>query len=322
MLGRLSDDANLRIKGKRTNNRKLLLGLRIGLAALVLLAVIFLIALLVSSNANMYSYHYDGSYSYYDGYNYRANSPAMLPLMFMPILLFLIVALGIVTAVFTYIAIYAIYKAYSPENAEMYLVLSILISLAQPIILFCLRNKTMKNPAPYSAVDPNGYYNPAYVHPEYIQRQQPGYPPRQPGMQQPGYPPRQPAQPNGIRLDKQAPAAPGTPAPSAQTINARPGPTQAPTGQEAPKAPPSTPPVQPPREDQLNPAGRLRQPISRMHNTYHCFNRNRKLRFLFDARRFHFFHCFLPNRSGAGREQPLPPFLPSFLQNARRRAVV
>lgn len=261
VLGRISDDANLRIKGKRTNNRKLLLGLQIGLAALVLLAVVILIALLVSSNANMYAYHYDGSYSYYDGYDYRADNPAMVPLMFLPILLFLIVALGIVTAVFTYIAIYAIYKAYSPENAEMYLVLSILISLAQPIILFCLRNKTMKNPAPYSAVDPNGYYNPAYVHPEYIQRQQPGYPPRQPGMQQPGYPPRQPAQPNGIRLDKQAPAAPGTPAPSAQPMNARPGPTQALTGQEAPKAPPSTP-VQPPREDQPEP-GRTPSPTDK-----------------------------------------------------------
>ena len=263
VLGHLSDEANLRTKGKRTNNRKLLLGLHIGLAAFVLLLAVLLIAIIASADASMYSY----SYNYYDGYNYHYNA-SMLPMTLLPILLLFIVPLAIVTAVFTYIALYPIYKAYAPENAEMYLVLSILVSPALQIILFCLRNKSMAAPIPYSPVDPNGYYNPAYIHPEYIKQQaqqpgmqppgyppqqpgmqRPGYPPQQPGVQHPGYPPQQPSQPNGIRLDKPGPSAPGMQAPSAQQMNAGPAPTPAPTGQEAPKAPPATP-VQPPREDQ------------------------------------------------------------------------
>ncbi len=280
LLGSLSDGANLRIKGKRTNNRKLLLGLHIGLAALVFLLVVLFIAIIASPSANMYSYSYDAPYGYYGSHDYQYNA-SMLPLSLLPILLLLIVPLTIVAAVFTYIALYSIYKAYSPENAEMYLVLSILISLAQPIILFCLRNKTMAAPTLYSPVDPNGYYNPAYIHPEYIehQAQQPGmqhpsyppqqpgmqrpgyppqqpgmqrpsYPPQQPGMQRPGYPPQQPgmqppSQPNGIRFDKPEPAAPGKQSPSAQQANS----TPTPTGEDTPKAQPCTP-VQPPREDQ------------------------------------------------------------------------
>ena len=125
VLGHLSDEANLRTKGKRTNNRKLLLGLHIGLAAFVLLLAVLLIAIIASADASMYSY----SYNYYDGYNYHYNA-SMLPMTLLPILLLFIVPLAIVTAVFTYIALYPIYKAYAPENAEMYLVLSILVSPA------------------------------------------------------------------------------------------------------------------------------------------------------------------------------------------------
>lgn len=50
-------------------------------------------------------------------------------------------ALAVVTAVFNYIALYRVYKMFSPANAALFLVLSIFFSIAFPIIMLVLSFK-------------------------------------------------------------------------------------------------------------------------------------------------------------------------------------
>lgn len=75
----------------------------------------------------------------------------------------IVVPLAIVISVFTYIALYRIYKLFDPNNAVVYLVLSILINILQPIFLFVLRNKPLHGYA-FGQIPPVGTpgYNPAY----------------------------------------------------------------------------------------------------------------------------------------------------------------
>lgn len=64
-----------------------------------------------------------------------------------PVALCLILALVflILFLVFNYIAVYNIYTIVSKENATLYIVLSIIFTdIAQPIIMFCSRNKLEK----------------------------------------------------------------------------------------------------------------------------------------------------------------------------------
>ncbi len=65
----------------------------------------------------------------------------MGPMVGMLLMLLVLFPVAIVHAVFGYIALYDIYKSCSPSNAALYLVLSILISYAQPVFLFICRNQ-------------------------------------------------------------------------------------------------------------------------------------------------------------------------------------
>lgn len=49
--------------------------------------------------------------------------------------------LSVIYVIFYYIALYKVFKLFSPDNATVFLVLSILFGIALPIIIFCLRNK-------------------------------------------------------------------------------------------------------------------------------------------------------------------------------------
>ena len=61
------------------------------------------------------------------------------------ILIFYLVyfALAIVNMVFYYIALYDLYCSCNPDNAVMFLVLDIFISVTQPFFMFACRNKDL-----------------------------------------------------------------------------------------------------------------------------------------------------------------------------------
>lgn len=53
--------------------------------------------------------------------------------------------IAVIYAVFLYIALYRVYRIFSPDYAVLCLLLSIFVSGSQPIILFVLRNKQPRN---------------------------------------------------------------------------------------------------------------------------------------------------------------------------------
>jgi len=57
---------------------------------------------------------------------------------------FAIMVIAIVASVYQYIAIYKMFKIFSPDNAILFLLLTIFISYSYPIIVFILRNNTPK----------------------------------------------------------------------------------------------------------------------------------------------------------------------------------
>lgn len=72
----------------------------------------------------------------------------LLPLLVGFAFLMLAVIAAIVHAIFYYIALYTIFKDYAPNNAVLYLVLTLLVSGSDAVILFILRNKTPIPPMP------------------------------------------------------------------------------------------------------------------------------------------------------------------------------
>lgn len=73
-------------------------------------------------------------------------SAIMGPVMGMVLLALTLLPVAILHAVFSFIALHDIYKSSDPSNATLYLLLSIFIGYAQPIILFICRNKDFGMP--------------------------------------------------------------------------------------------------------------------------------------------------------------------------------
>lgn len=97
---------------------------------------------------------------YYGGQLYNVTEAEIFALIGeFSLYVMLIALLAILYSVFTYIALYKTYKLFAPDNAALYLVLSILFGIATPIIIFCLRNKTAYTRT-VSASDAYNGYNP------------------------------------------------------------------------------------------------------------------------------------------------------------------
>lgn len=132
ILGSISDQYQYVAKGKIRNRRKVLLGLMIGYTAVF--AVLEVAALL-----------FDGE------------SAAIAVLLVLGVLGALSVC--IVFVVFMYIALYDLYASCDPDNAVLYLVLSIVLNVTMPFFVFACRNKDggmprRRDPRPAAPVIP------------------------------------------------------------------------------------------------------------------------------------------------------------------------
>ena len=113
IMGSLSDQYQYVAKGKTTNRRKILLVLGVGSVVAYFVAVVF-------------------------GFL----SALIPPIAFISLFLGLAMSVAsIAMSVFTYIALYDIYASADPGNASLYLILSIFVSITQPIFVFICRNK-------------------------------------------------------------------------------------------------------------------------------------------------------------------------------------
>lgn len=139
--GSISDQYQYVAKGKVKNRRKILLGLSIALLLLyVCLIVVIVIGILISESLS-------------------SDAGAALAVLLTLLSSFAVIAIAIAMLVFQYICLYDLYSSCDPENATLFLVLSVLFSLAMPFFLFACRKKDLgmpprKQPVPQQVVVP------------------------------------------------------------------------------------------------------------------------------------------------------------------------
>ena len=126
ILGSISDQYQYVVKGKRTNRRKILLGMSLGSVGTVLLMFVVIIAAAVKAALG--------------GSNADA---AAAGLMIIGVMLLYLVMFGLLITqmVFQYISLYDLYASCNPNNATLFLILSIFVSVTMPFFVFACRNK-------------------------------------------------------------------------------------------------------------------------------------------------------------------------------------
>lgn len=195
ILGSISDQYQYSAKGRKTNRRKVLLGLQIALsvvAVILMVAVIlFVVQLAVIPEYAMFPGLQGISYGYHDSYATVGESVSVV--MFALVILFVSVVLMVVSVVFTvfaYISYYDLYMSCNPSNATVFLVLSIFFSFLSNIFVFVCRHKDEGMRPQYQQMpvwqyQPQSYQQPGYYPPQPGYPQQPMQPPAEPTAEQP-----------------------------------------------------------------------------------------------------------------------------------------
>ena len=141
IAGSISDQYQYVTKGKVKNRRKILLGLSIALLAVYVGMMVVLVAgMLVSGYADF-------------------GAGAIVTVLLVLLAGLALVAIAIAMLVIQYICLYDLYKSCNPDDAGLFLVLSILFSLAMPFFIFACRKKDLgmpprRQPAPEQVVVP------------------------------------------------------------------------------------------------------------------------------------------------------------------------
>ncbi len=133
ILGAVADHYRMVTEGKRKNRRKILLGTDLAVLALCLLLIVLCVVMIVGVLIGIGSDTMEMPDS--------AVMTTGLSAIGILVLCLPLVVLSIIHTVFYYIALYDLYKSCEPENAVLYLVLSILISYCQPIFLVLCSKK-------------------------------------------------------------------------------------------------------------------------------------------------------------------------------------
>ena len=144
IIGSLADQYDLAVKGREKGYRRKLLILGIVTLCLVLFMFIaygFLIGMLFSSG---------------DSLNGVIPSAVILFLLYL-----LLLVVSVTTLVFYYIALYKVFDSCNPNTSTTFLVLSIVLSVTFPFLVFADRNKDLGFPAPSPApAAPSPYAEP------------------------------------------------------------------------------------------------------------------------------------------------------------------
>ena len=147
-LGSISDQYQYVAKGKVKNRRKVLLGLQIAMAAcgiLIIVLAIFLTASVVQSELTETSVNMDMGLNV-EVSNADIGMDGLGSILGMVAVYLAMLTLAIVMTVFTYIACYDLFASCRPDNAAMFLVLSIFFNVTLPFFIFAVRNKDLGMP--------------------------------------------------------------------------------------------------------------------------------------------------------------------------------
>jgi len=141
IIGSIADHYQQVACGKVTKKRKILLWLQIAVA---ILAVVMFIAIIVSVISLLAAG--------YNNYNDTMDLPRVIASLGGVILILLLLcAVAIASSVVQYMALYDIFRSCEPKNAALYLVLSIVINITQPIFLMLCREKDAGMPCAIEA---------------------------------------------------------------------------------------------------------------------------------------------------------------------------
>ena len=127
ILGSISDQYQYVAKGKIRNRRKVLLGMMIAIEVLSVLYSVTNVAMMIGIAS--------------EGSGMVGASAAGAILLYAVLLI-----VAIVASVFQYIALFDLYKSCNPDDAVLYLVLSILFSISMPVFMFISRKKDLGMP--------------------------------------------------------------------------------------------------------------------------------------------------------------------------------
>ncbi len=146
-LGCISDQYRYVKKGQVKSKRKLLIGLSIGMLGCVILFFVLYFSSFITLFINMSNASSDSqAVSSFFG------AMGGMLLSYVPM-----IVVGIVYSVFYYIALYDLYESCNPEHSALFLVLSILASVAMPFLIFFNRKKDLGMPPrrePVQAIPP------------------------------------------------------------------------------------------------------------------------------------------------------------------------
>lgn len=154
ILGCISDQYQYVVKGKVKNKRKALLILNVFMYVLLAALVVLYVALIVVI---------------FESQNPMGKDFALL-MGIVPVSLAMS-GISIAVTVIQYIALYDLFASCDPENKVLYLVLSILVPITQPIFMLVCRNKDLGMP-PRRVVNPEPQQEPSAW--------QPNQPPKEP----------------------------------------------------------------------------------------------------------------------------------------------
>lgn len=180
LLGSISDQYHYVTKGEKKSKRKVLLSLNIVMWLLYIVIMALYIFMVVGAAM---------------GTSTGMSDEAMLATILGPslgvfVLCLPMMCVAVAVSVFRYMALYDLYRSCNPDNAVLFLVLSILIGFLEPIFVFTNRKKDTgmppRKPEPVAYIPQEPVYQPeapVYQPSEPVQPVTPVYQPEEPVYQ-------------------------------------------------------------------------------------------------------------------------------------------
>lgn len=140
ILGAISDHYQLAAKGKETSRRKVLLGLSLGVMAAAAVVIAGYVVLIVVAAGQLIVPVSDAASS-------ADSSMVIMVLILLGMIFFLLleVAIAVVYSVFTYIALFDLFRSCNPDTGVLFLILSIVLGI-NGFFVFLDRNKDFGMP--------------------------------------------------------------------------------------------------------------------------------------------------------------------------------
>lgn len=157
IMGSISDQYQYVAKGRVRNRRKILVGL-----LLAMFAVMFLM--------------YAGIFSMVLGAAGAADALAGVGIALTLVMAFAMIVVVIIVLVIGFMAMYDLYRSCDPDNAVLYLVLSIFFEFLQPVFLFICRKKDGGMPPRKIAEQPQPVLQTAYEPVQTVEEEAPAQP--------------------------------------------------------------------------------------------------------------------------------------------------